>query len=164
MGYYGNSTSSSSLASAICPKGFCRNITHWLWKDLIASVNRSNLAGVLCPKGFCDFNAHQKTEYLLHPTAVIEVHIFVTLIERAPFVELARKVTQPTIAQCHSLANQMTCAIRVADLYSNGASSSDYTLLSCDILQHILHLRTTEWCGVLHASGGHTQTECGELY
>ena len=28
-------------------------------------MNRSNLAGVLCPKGFCDFNAHQKTEYLL---------------------------------------------------------------------------------------------------
>ena len=38
-----NFTNPPHLSSAICPKGFCTNITHWLWSDLILQ-NGTDLA------------------------------------------------------------------------------------------------------------------------
>ena len=60
VGYLNNETNESSLASAICPKGFCTNITHWLWKDLNLMYEKN-----LCPKSYCNYTAHQLLEHLL---------------------------------------------------------------------------------------------------
>ena len=62
IGYLTND--SSNLSSAICPAGFCSNITHWLWKGLVLE-SESELARALCPKGFCNFSVQYSSEHLL---------------------------------------------------------------------------------------------------
>ena len=56
VGYVNNGTSEKNLASAICPKGFCTNITHWLWRDL---TKKKNLSSGLCPESLSDFTTDQ---------------------------------------------------------------------------------------------------------
>ena len=64
VGYLNNETNERSLASAMCPKGFCTKITHWLWRDFSLRDN-INLAGGLCPESYCDFTTDQSLEHLL---------------------------------------------------------------------------------------------------
>ena len=67
VGYLNNGTNETSLASAICPRGFCTNITHWLWKGL--DLNNSKWAmSVTCPESYCNFITDQSLEHLGTPS------------------------------------------------------------------------------------------------
>ena len=61
VGYVSNGTV-TRLASAICPRGFCTKITHWLWKDL--GIKKANDTW-LCPESYCKYTTIQSQEHLL---------------------------------------------------------------------------------------------------
>ena len=74
QGYWlGNFANSSYLRNAICPKGFCTNVTHWLWNG----IDRASSERVLCPKGFCNFTANQPFERLLPSNSAVDLSIYI---------------------------------------------------------------------------------------
>ena len=76
IGYLDNFTNSSYLTSAICPGGFCINITHWLWNGIVLEKG-SALERALCPKGFCNFSITQPLEHLLPPNSTADISRYI---------------------------------------------------------------------------------------
>ena len=63
VGYVNNGTATEKrLASAICPRGFCTKITHWLWKDLGIKTNAD---AWFCSESYCNYTTDQSQEHLL---------------------------------------------------------------------------------------------------